>query len=690
MGNSNWPRYRTAEFPLPSESALLPSKLVLLTSWLPLPPHSKHRTMPLPIETPAPKASSIIKRFQQTIDNLDGQPALPLPKPRLSQDPEEIAQNRRSWSVGSGGAPLPLNQVAWTAPPGSQLSKSSDAARSEADPQSSPFSSHLINTCRSPQSLADNNKADPTIPSQLDIPLTPPIHQSPDLSRLADLSQSDLAVQKPPSSATNNTKAASPRPKVKATISSDARQIVRSRKQTNITAPTAASLAKIRASDNARSQSQSNGPTTRNQPTNTPAGALGANNLPKSASTQRIAKPPSSASKPAAVRKDSDPAHLRDIRAASASTPKERTRMESIRASTPAPSTAFKKSVIAKTKVPPLPNFGPAPPANAKTAPPSPAPPVKLTRRVISADPQKSTKPAPAPSNPTGSATKPIDKRPLQRTRVASVATPISSGIKKSPSLKSSAAQPSARVASAASPKLTVTGTSGMTRTPDLSTPKAKTRTSSVKGSSTTVRKSPILPSVPFPEGSSDQASIKSAKKPSSAVTSGKSRSASRTPTQLMNESPPTKESNDVEAAGQDPVTSVEEGTEGLEAALGSSAEETSVPAGEAAKEPEASVTEGVEDPVPSLADRDVDPSAIGEHAEPPTVAVVDIKAAKEDQEDQEEVGMVLEELEGLKLAHLPLEQLHKHHRLPEAADEDESSRPDFDASTTTNTDGEE
>ncbi|KAA1075403.1 hypothetical protein PGT21_034812 [Puccinia graminis f. sp. tritici] len=665
-----------------------------------------HRSnMPLPIETPAPKASSIIKRFQQTIDNLDGQPALPLPKPRLSRDPEEIAQNRRSWSVGSGGAPLSVSQVTWTPPASSLLSKSSGTARSETDqvnhhqtagtPNCSP---DVINTYSSPQPMMDN-KSEPTIPSNLDLPLTPPIHQSPDLSRLADLSQADLAVQTPPTSTSTNKQTSSttsPRPKLKATISSEVRQVVRSRKQTNITAPTAASLAKVRASDAARSSSQPNGSATRSQSTNTSAGALGSNNLPKTATAPRIPKTANSPGRPAAAkpaRKDSDPAHLRDVRVTSVGTPKERPRMESIRASTPAPSTAFKKAVIAKTKVPPLPSFGTTPTANPKTTPNSPTPPVKVTRRVISADPQKSTKPIKSEptANPTGSTIKP-DKRPLQRSRVASVATPIS-GIKKSPSLKSTAAQPSTArvVSSVASPKLTVTGTSGTTRSPDLSTPKAKTRIAPVKTSSS-VKKSPKLPGVSFPESSADQAPNKAAKKTAYAShlpTSFKKRTA----TQSATDTAPNEESKATESATRDPVTSLVEDTNGPEDVPPSSAEETNradaVDIGQAADEDsEARAAKSEASPesdesATNSADRAADPS-LGEHIDP-AAEVVHPKPIEDGEEHS-----VLEELEGLKLAHhQPLEELQKHH-LAGPPEEDESSRPDVDASTTTNTDGEE
>ncbi|EGG03732.1 uncharacterized protein MELLADRAFT_117207 [Melampsora larici-populina 98AG31] len=69
--------------------------------------------MPLPIETPAPKASSLIKRFQQNIDQSDEKPVPPVPKQRLSIGPDDPAYRRRSWAVGSGGAALPQTEVLW-------------------------------------------------------------------------------------------------------------------------------------------------------------------------------------------------------------------------------------------------------------------------------------------------------------------------------------------------------------------------------------------------------------------------------------------------------------------------------------------------------------------------------------------------------------------------------------------------
>ncbi|KAH9813441.1 hypothetical protein DFH28DRAFT_897157, partial [Melampsora americana] len=68
---------------------------------------------PLPIETPAPKASSLIKRFQQNIDQSDEKPVPLVPKARLSIGPDDPAYRRKSWAVGSGGAALPQTEVLW-------------------------------------------------------------------------------------------------------------------------------------------------------------------------------------------------------------------------------------------------------------------------------------------------------------------------------------------------------------------------------------------------------------------------------------------------------------------------------------------------------------------------------------------------------------------------------------------------
>jgi hypothetical protein len=224
-----------------------------------------------------------------------------------------------------------------------------------------------------------------------------------------------------------------------------------------------------------------------------------------------------------------------------------------------------------------------------------------------------------------------------------------------------------------------------------LSTPKAKSRIVSVKGSSS-VKKSPKLPGVSFPESSGDQASNKAAKKTTYAShlpTSFKK----RTPTQPSTDTVPNEESKPTEAATRDLGTSLVEETGGSENVLPGSVEETNradaVDVGQAAEEDsEARVAKSPASPesdesATNSVDRAANPSP-GEHIEP----AAEFAHAKPIEDGEEH--SVLEELEGLQLAHhQPLEELQKHH-LAGPPEEDESSRPDLDASTTTNTDGEE
>ncbi|KAH9455806.1 hypothetical protein MJO29_005856 [Puccinia striiformis f. sp. tritici] len=666
---------------------------------------SSEYRMPLPIETPAPKASSIIRRFQQTIDNLDGQPAPPPSKPGLGNEPTDVALHRRSWSSGTPGAQLPLSQVNWTPPPASSLSKAaSDHTHTDHKSSSAVQNQTTTNNfISSPQSLAlPENHSDPKIPSpNLDMLLAPSIVESPDLSSsLAELSQSDLAVQSLPASSDAPAKlppSTEPpsltAPKLKAPVSSDARQLVSSsRKQTNITAPTAASAAKVKASDGARSASHSRVSAPRNVSSNAPAGALGSNRLP---SPKGIPKVPSSSRTAASVKptkKESDPARSRDVRAASPETPDKRTRMESIRASTPAPSNAFKKSVIAKTKVPPLPSFGSGPSTKPKTtttttATPPTVPAAKVSsRRASPADPSKPTRATRAvtPSNTTTSSTGKVEKRSLSRSRVAGVATPTS-GIKKSPSLKSSAALPSTRVTKTASPKLTVTGTTGFTRTPDLTHHKAKNRTptSTVRGTST-VKNSPGSPKVPLPDPTTDLIAGKSTKKPiGSNLPTSKTRSVSKTPT-------PAAQQTTEETIPIDESSKIVEPTD----------QESDVNKTEEVSNNQSVSNLGIEQ------DGSEKNSGAENHIEEAGVVIIDStnnESGKNDVEEDEmksiDQPLILEDqLEGLKLTghqtvdeDLNLKQLDATLTGLESEEEDEDlTRADFDASTTTNTDGEE
>ncbi|POV99450.1 hypothetical protein PSHT_13551 [Puccinia striiformis] len=650
---------------------------------------------PLPIETPAPKASSIIRRFQQTIDNLDGQPAPPPSKPGLGNEPTDVALHRRSWSSGTPGAQLPLSQVNLTPPPASSLSKAaSDHTHTDHKSSSTVQNQTTTNNfISSPQSLAlPENHPDPKIPSpNLDMLLAPSIVESPDLSSsLAELSQSDLAVQSLPASSDAPAKlppsTESPSltaPKLKAPVSSDARQLVSSsRKQTNITAPTAASAAKSLRPEECFKQRPGRG-TWVESPTKTGTSPKGIPKVPSSSRTAAAVKP---------TKKESDPARSRDVRATSPETPDKRARMESIRASTPAPSNAFKKSVIAKTKVPPLPSFGSGPSTKPKTtttttATPPTVPAAKVSsRRASPADPSKPTRATRAvtPSNTTTSSTSKIEKRSLSRSRVAGVATPTS-GIKKSPSLKSSTALPSTRVTKTASPKLTVTGTTGFTRTPDLTHHKAKNRTptSTVRGTST-VKNSPGLPKVPLPDPTTDLIAGKSTKKPtaSNLPTSSKTKSVSKTPTQSTTE----------ETIPIDESSKIVEPTD----------QESDVNKTEEVSNNQSVSNLGIEQ------DGSEKNSGAENHIEEAEVMVIDStnnESMKDDEVKEDETKsidqpLILEDqLEGLKLTghqtvdeYLNLKQLDSTLTgLESEEDEDEDlTRADFDASTTTNTDGEE
>ncbi|KAI9627406.1 hypothetical protein H4Q26_017403 [Puccinia striiformis f. sp. tritici PST-130] len=572
---------------------------------------SSEYRMPLPIETPAPKASSIIRRFQQTIDNLDGQPAPPPSKPGLGNEPTDVALHRRSWSSGTPGAQLPLSQVNWTPPPASSLSKAaSDHTHTDHKSSSAVQNQTTTNNfISSPQSLAlPENHSDPKIPSpNLDMLLAPSIVESPDLSSsLAELSQSDLAVQSLPASSDAPAKlppSTEPpsltAPKLKAPVSSDARQLVSSsRKQTNITAPTAASAAKVKASDGARSASHSRVSAPRNVSSNAPAGALGSNRLPSLRESQSFGSGPST--KP--------------------------------------------KTTTTTTATPPT-----VPAAKVSSRRASPADPSKPTRATR----------AVTPSNTTTSSTGKVEKRSLSRSRVAGVATPTS-GIKKSPSLKSSAALPSTRVTKTASPKLTVTGTTGFTRTPDLTHHKAKNRTptSTVRGTST-VKNSPGSPKVPLPDPTTDL--IAAAQ-------------------QTTEETIPIDESSKiVEPTDQ----------------------ESDVNKTEEVSNNQSVSNLGIEQ------DGSEKNSGAENHIEEAGVVIIDStnnESGKNDDVEEDEMKsidqpLILEDqLEGLKLTghqtvdeDLNLKQLDATLTGLESEEEDEDlTRADFDASTTTNTDGEE
>ncbi|KAG0139632.1 hypothetical protein CROQUDRAFT_436984 [Cronartium quercuum f. sp. fusiforme G11] len=201
--------------------------------------------MPLPIETPAPKASSLIKKFQQTIDASD-EPSVPLlPKLRLSVGADDPAYRRRSWAVGSGGASIPQTGVIWK---GSHLKSGTESNQ--------------------PLEVTKTNNETSATPRLMTIPPTP-IDNSTSKSPETPIFQPETPIEK--STDTFNRMKPSVEPQIdklshvkakviksavssissdrpKASVSADV-PTVRTRKVTNITAPTAASLAKIRSSD---------------------------------------------------------------------------------------------------------------------------------------------------------------------------------------------------------------------------------------------------------------------------------------------------------------------------------------------------------------------------------------------------------------------------------------------------------
>lgn len=149
---------------------------------------------------------------------------------------------------------------------------------------------------------------------------------------------------------------------------------------------------------------------------------------------------------------------------------------------------------MAKTKAPPLPTFNPKSALGQSDEITNPTPIVKMDRRVLSADPVKSTKATKSES--TSTTTNKSDKRPLQRARVASVATPIS-GIKKP-------LNPNPSSPSETAPKLRNSG--GPLKPSDSKASKPKPQSGSPKVLASAPKKSSKSPRpvstviVPFPE----------------------------------------------------------------------------------------------------------------------------------------------------------------------------------------------
>lgn len=532
--------------------------------------------MPLPIETPAPKASSLIKRFQQNIDQSDEKPAPLLPKQRLSIGPDDPAYRRRSWAVGSGGAALPQTEVLWR---GRQVSSGSASGYSNtSSPQlhASPSSRVLSgsNQDGSPsqppgsQLQIDPSLSPPSGPRLETIPPTPIDQSSPMINR-PNLSNktsdhSSIHSQKssvPPTenvSRTNSpTKArmvatsATPSPldqpdfRPRAAVLAEIRA-PRTRKVTNsnVTAPTAASLAKIRSADGShtppsvalpspslrgRTDSLSrNNSTGHSLPKAKPESIIGNPSSlglsPSKSITRKVTSPLGKGPQPATRRSTaaqpqsfqrlpSSPSRPSNtsterMRAAS-SAPKSRTRVDSLGSTTTHTNTGKRVastvgSSTTKPKPSPpigIPPFGAGPGLRAQAKSPTPRK-ARTNLSHLSGTTPVTSRPTKASVTPTSHPTKP-ETRPASRARVASIATPVS--IKRPPTSAPKS------VGTTSTPN---TGTTTKKISEGVKTPKTPTGTGTMTKPSTPLPTPSKIPRRSSPKSSTDSKTPKGSKSP--------------------------------------------------------------------------------------------------------------------------------------------------------------------------------